>query len=74
MVEFNLKMNEKQGTVYFPKEIREAMGTNLKGIPNAAAMLIYPEGTDQRDVLKSIDIIRSDIEHRISMKEKGRPK
>lgn len=74
MVEFKLKMNEKQGTVYFPKEIREAMGTNLKGIPNAAAMLIYPEGTDQRDVLKSIDIIRSDIEHRISMKEKGRPK
>ena len=28
------------------------------------------EGIDQKDVLKSIDIIRSDLEHKISMTEK----
>jgi len=70
MVEFKLKINEKQGTAYIPKEIRQALGTKLKAIPNAAAMLLYSEGIDQKDVLKSIDIIRSDLEHKISMKEK----
>jgi hypothetical protein len=74
MVEFKLKINEKQGTAYFPKEIREILGTKLKGIPNAAAMLLYPEGTDQKDVLKSIDIIRSDLEHQINMIEKEHSK
>ena len=70
MVEFKLKINEKQGTVYFPKELREALGTELKGVPNAAAMLLYPNGIDQKDVLKSIDIIRADIEHKINMTTK----
>jgi len=71
MVEFELKINKKQGTAYFPKELRKVLGTNLKGIPNATAMLLYPEGTAQKDVLKSLDIIRSDIEHKINMKEKA---
>lgn len=74
MVEFKLKVNEKQGTVYFPKELREALGSELKVIPNAAAILLYSEGTDREDVLKSLDIIKSDIEHTISMKEKDSQK
>jgi len=70
MVEFEFKVNKKQGTVYFPKEIRQALGSKLKGIPNAAAILLYPKGTDQKDVLKSINIIRADLEHKIGMTER----
>lgn len=69
MVEFQFHINEKQGTAYFKKELRQALGTELRGIPNAAALLLYPQNTDPRDILRSINIIRADIEHKIDMQK-----
>jgi len=63
MVEFQIKIHDKQGTAYIPKEIREALGNEVKAAPNRAAVLLYPKTMPIKDVLKSIDIIKQDLEH-----------
>lgn len=65
MVEFDLKINEKQGSAYFPKEIRKEFGLRLKIFPNSCAGIIYPEDVDPQDVLKSIDGLRKEFKRKI---------
>ena len=57
-----------------PKEIVQALGFKLKAIPNRAAVLLYPEGIPLEDVLKSLDIIRDDLEHAIQLQLKLSPR
>jgi bifunctional DNA-binding transcriptional regulator/antitoxin component of YhaV-PrlF toxin-antitoxin module len=71
MVELKTNMTES-GMVYIPKEIRDSFGRVLKIIPNARAAVIFPEGTDYYDVLHSLEIITSDIRHRIRLAKKAR--
>ena len=42
----------------------------IKIIPNATAAIMFGEGTAIKDVLKSIDIIKADLQHRAKLKEK----
>jgi len=69
MVEFNIKVHEKQGTAYLPKEIRKAFGTQLKLLPNAEAGLLYREDARLETVLKSLQVIKQDLENRIETKQ-----
>jgi hypothetical protein len=72
MVEFRIKVNPEQRLAYIPKELYEAMGSNLKATPNRGAVLLYPEKMPVKDILKSVDIIRQDLEHSLELsKEKG---
>jgi hypothetical protein len=57
MVEFKLKVNEKQGTAYIPKVVRESLGFNLKLLPNSEAAAIYREGSDTARVIHSLERI-----------------
>jgi len=57
MVEFSLKVNEKQGIAYLPKEIRDAFGLRLKLLPDAEAAAIYREGSDPARVIRSLEHI-----------------
>jgi len=67
-----LKTNmTRSGMVYIPKEIRDSFGRVLSIIPNARAAVIFPEGTDYDDVLRSLRIIMTDIKHRINLAEKA---
>lgn len=63
MVEFNIKINPKQRLAYIPKEIVNAIGCDLKATPNRAAVLLYSKNTSFKDIIKSIDIIKQDIQH-----------
>jgi len=63
MVEFKIKINPEQRLAYIPKEIVEAIGFELKATPNRAAVLLYPENMPLKDVVKSLNIIRQDLEH-----------
>ena len=67
MVEFQLKINEKQGTSYIPKEIREILGTEIKAVPNRVAVLLYPKNMTIEDVVKSLGTIKRDLEHAIQL-------
>jgi len=71
MVEFELKIHEKQGTAYIPKEIREALGTELTAVPNRAAVLLYPKHMPIEDIVKSLALIKEDLEHGVALEKKA---
>jgi len=62
MVRFRIKVNEKQKLAYIPKEIVEALGFKLVAIPNAKALLLFPEGEKSARVIESVKIILQDLE------------
>ena len=72
MVELRSKLSEA-GVLYIPKGIRDCFGRDVRIVSNATAALFFPQETDYEDVLKSLDIIRQDIEHRKILKEKRPP-
>lgn len=67
MVEFNIKINEEQGTAYIPKEIREALGHLLKARANLKTVIIYPAGTDARDLQRSLETLLLDVKHQVEL-------
>lgn len=67
MVELKTKMT-KSGVLYVHKEIRDSFGRRLRIIPNASAAVFFPQGARYEDVLASLEIITSDIEHRIALR------
>ena len=69
MVKFKIKANPV-GQFYFPKEIREELGESLELIANAKTAVVFPEGTPLDVVLKSLDVIKSDLEHRLEMERR----
>ena len=69
MVELKTKMTGS-GMVYIPKEIRDSFGPALRIIPDARAAVVFQEGTLYQDVLDSLDIIASDIRHRIRLAQR----
>ena len=69
MVELETKITES-GVLYVPKEIRECFSREMKIITNATAALFFPANADYEDVLGSLEVIKADIEHRISLQKK----
>jgi hypothetical protein len=67
MVEFRIRINPEQRLAYIPKEIVEAIGCELKATPNKAAVLLYSQNISVKDILKSLDIIRQDLEHGLEL-------
>jgi len=66
-MEYDLKTGP-QGHVYLPKRIREALGEELKLLPNAEAGAIYPKNADLKRVIKSLEIIIADLKLRANKK------
>lgn len=59
-----------------PEEIREILGHDLKIVVGTAAIIAFSAGTSYADVLRSLELIRDDIQLRSSEEasEKSRPK
>ena len=71
MVEFDLKVNEKQGTIYLPKWMREAWGYDLKIRPDLISGIMYPAGVPLEDLVKSLKGAIQEIEHEVDMMKRG---
>lgn len=54
MVEYKIKVNREQRLAYIPKEIFEALGTELTAVPNRAAVLLYPEKVPLKTLSKAL--------------------
>lgn len=67
-MEFQLRTG-KQGHIYLPKRLREALGDHLKMLPNMKAAVIYPASADPADVVKSLRVIIADLQLRVKVKE-----
>lgn len=71
MVELRTKMTES-GVLYIPKRIRDAFGRHMKIITDAVAVVMFPEDIEYEDVLISLEIMKADLKHRISLEERNK--
>ena len=62
-MEFKIKAGP-QGHFYFPKIIRETLGTELKLVPNSKAGVIFPKDADLKEVILSLQVILQDLKIR----------
>ena len=68
-VEFDLKIHEKQGTMYIPKEIRKALGTYLKAIPNLQGIFVCPKDLPPEQALSSIKAIYEYVKQEVELQK-----
>jgi hypothetical protein len=66
IVEFKLRLPARQNVVWIPKEIVDTLGRKLKIAPDSIAAVLYPDGAELQDVLKSLSIIIQVLELRVS--------
>lgn len=63
-----IKIVDERGYAYIPKEIREEVNVQGKGeisyFKNANTILLVRRGASRKDILKSIDVLKEDIELR----------
>ena len=67
MVEFSIKVNEKQRLAYIPKEIVRIFGLQLCLLPDAAAAIVYSTNTNLEIVIRSVEILLDDLKLRHSI-------
>jgi hypothetical protein len=68
MVKFHSKANP-QGQYYLPKVIREELGTDIDLVCNTKAAIIFSSHTPLELVLKSVEVLAKDLQHRIDMQK-----
>ena len=71
MVELTTKITES-GVLYIPKNVRSAFGRHMKIITDAIAVVMFPEDTEYEDVLTSLEIMKADVQHRISLRDRSK--
>lgn len=63
-MKLKLKANV-QGQIYIPKLIRDEWGIEFVLIPNANGGFLFPKGVKAKDALRSMDVVRKELEHRV---------
>ncbi|MGA2682217.1 MAG: hypothetical protein ABSF44_10520 [Candidatus Bathyarchaeia archaeon] len=71
MAEFTVKVNPEQHLAYIPKGIYKVLGPKLTAVTGRAAVVFYSEETPIEDVIRSLEIIRTDLQHALHLKSPG---
>jgi bifunctional DNA-binding transcriptional regulator/antitoxin component of YhaV-PrlF toxin-antitoxin module len=66
--EFKVRVGP-QGHIYLPKVVREALGKELKIIPNAHAAAIYSENAQPQAIIVSLQLIIQDLKLRLEAEQ-----
>ena len=75
MVEFNVKIHPAQRITYFPKQLVEQFGYELKVLPNANAAVVFSKDKNLESVIKSVELLLQDLRLRQEeIKEKEQKK
>jgi hypothetical protein len=70
MVEFLIKLHQKQRLAYIPQELAKLLGPSIKASANCVAVLLYPEDAKPEDVLRSLRIITLDLEQKVDLQKR----
>jgi bifunctional DNA-binding transcriptional regulator/antitoxin component of YhaV-PrlF toxin-antitoxin module len=71
MVRFRVTVNS-QSSIYLPSPVREELGSRrLELLGDAKAIIIYPEGTNLEQVLRSVEILTLDLRYRCELEKSG---
>ena len=62
MVEFRIRIHPKYQCAYIPKELAQMLGTEACAIPARRGVFLYPKGANLKEVLRSLEVIRLDLE------------
>jgi hypothetical protein len=62
-MEISIKINKKRQLAYIPNTLFKILDTNVKAVPNRAAVLLFSEKTTIDEALTSLDIIKADLQH-----------
>ena len=68
MAEFTIKVNPFQHLAYFPKALYKVLGPKLTAVTGRAAVVFYSEETPIEDVIRSLEIIQTDLQHALELK------
>lgn len=68
MAEFSVKVNPIEHLAYIPKELYKVLGSKLTAVTGRAAVVFYSEETRIQDVIRSLQIIESDLQHALELK------
>lgn len=72
-MDLKITINEKQRLAYIPKALYNVLGNNVKATPNRAAVLLTRENLSIDDALRSLDLIKRDLQHAKEMQvQEGR--
>jgi hypothetical protein len=67
LVEFDLALPRSgQNVVWLPKVLVNALGRKLKVTPDSVAAVLYGADADLNDVVRSLDIIKQDLQLKAS--------
>ena len=61
MVEFRVKIHEKQRLAYIPQEVVKSLGLELCLVPNFKSAVLYSKDSDLKRVIQSLEIIIADL-------------
>jgi hypothetical protein len=69
LAEFAVKVNPYQHLAYIPKELYKILGSKLTAVTGRAAAVFYSEETPIEDVIRSLEIIQTDLQHAIELEK-----
>jgi hypothetical protein len=69
LAEFAVKVNPCQRLAYIPKELYKILGPKLTAVTGRAATVFYSEETPIEDVIRSLEIIQTDLQHAIELEK-----
>jgi hypothetical protein len=67
-MKIELKANQ-QGQIYLPKLLRNEWGNEYFLIPDAEGGLLFRRDVKAKDALRSLDVIKRELEHRAEIEE-----
>jgi hypothetical protein len=67
-MKIELKANH-QGQIYMPKLLRDEWGNEYFLIPDAEGGVIFRRDVKAKDALRSLDVIKKELEHRAEIEE-----
>lgn len=72
MVEFEIKVHPKQRLAYIPKEIVNALGLQLKAIPNMRGVYLCSNTLSTEEALSSVKAIYEHLKQEAEFEKKKR--
>jgi len=70
-LELRIKINQKERLAYIPKALFQILGTNVRATPNRAAVLLFSDKTTIDEALRSMEIIKADLQHARYLEKTG---
>ena len=72
MVEYKLDLPQSQNVVWVPKALVATLGRRLRVVPNDLVAIVYKDGTDLDEVVKSLRVLEQQLSLRADRERSAR--